>query len=58
MMETKKEKAKTVSQIIEEVKNEICDKYCRYPTIYNVDDEDELKDMMNKVCDGCPLDRL
>jgi hypothetical protein len=33
-----------VQEIIEEVKNEICDNYCRYPTIYNVDDEDELNE--------------
>ena len=57
MMETK-EKAKTVSQIIEEVEAEICDKYCRYPTIYNVDDEDEFNEMMDKICVNCPLDRL
>lgn len=58
MMETKEEKAKTVSQIIEEVKNEICDKYCRYQTIYDADDEDELTEMMEKICFNCPLDRL
>lgn len=57
-METKEEKAKTVSQIIEEVKNEICDKYCRYQTIYDADDEDELTEMMEKICVNCPLDRL
>lgn len=57
MMETK-EKTKTVSQIIEEVKNEICDKYCRYQTIYDADDEDELTEMMEKICVNCPLDRL
>lgn len=57
-METKEEKAKTVSQIIEEVKNEICDKYCRYQTIYDEDDEDELTEMMEKICFNCPLDRL
>lgn len=56
-METK-EKAKTVSQIIEEVKNEICDKYYRYQTIYDADDEDELTEMMEKICFNCPLDRL
>lgn len=35
---------KSVQEIIEEVKNEICDNYCRYPTIYNVDEEDELNE--------------
>ena len=52
------EQKKTVSEIIEEVKTEICDKYCRYPTIYNVDDEGEFNEMMDKICANCPLDRL
>lgn len=58
MMETKEEKAKTVSQIIEEVKMEICDNYCRYSTIYNTDNEDEYDEMIGKRCSNCPLDRL
>lgn len=58
MMETKEEKAKTVSQIIEEVKNEICDNYYRYSTIYNTDNEDWYDEMMEKICVNCPLDRL
>ena len=51
-------KEKTVSQIIEEVKTEICDKYCRYPTMYDMDDEDQYNEMIEKVCSNCPLDRL
>ena len=62
MMETKEEKAKavsqiTVSQIIEEVKIEICDNYCRYPKIYNIND-DEYDAKMEEICVNCPLSRL
>ena len=46
---------KTVSKIMEEVIEEICDKYCKFPTIYEGKDEDELYD---KHCDKCPLNRL
>lgn len=32
----------TVSDIIEEVKAEICDGYCKYPAIYKDMDKDEF----------------
>ncbi len=47
------EEQKTASDIIEEVKCEICDHYCRYP--YEIDDEDTL---YNEYCKNCPLGRL
>ncbi len=57
MMENKE---KTVSEIIEEVKTEICDKYCKYSDInYTREYSDEEYDkMMEKICANCPLDRL
>lgn len=45
----------TVSDIIEEVKAEICDEYCKYPVIYKDMDEDEF---IEKICGKCPLERL
>ena len=42
-------------QQIEEIKTEICDKYCRYPFEWSIDDEETLKD---KYCKDCPLTRL
>ena len=47
------EEKKTVSDIIDEVKYEICEHYCRYP--YEIDDEDTL---YNEYCNDCPLGRL
>lgn len=49
-----KEKAKTVYEIIEEVKASICDEYCRYPYQFGEDEEDDLY----AICETCPLERL
>lgn len=55
-----KDKEKTVSEIIEEVKTEICDNYCKYPAIYDTreDSSENYDEMMEKICANCPLDRL
>lgn len=34
------EKSKTVTDILEEIKQEMCDEYCKYPTL--VDDREDL----------------
>lgn len=47
-------KPKTIAQIVEEVSEEICDHYCKWPEQYG-DDESGL---LNEKCDGCPLNRL
>ena len=52
-----KDKGKTVSEIIEEVKTEICDNYCRYTTIYNINDG-EYDATMEEIYVNCPLSRL
>ena len=49
-----KEKAKTVSEILEEVKANICDEYCRYPYQFGEDEQDDL----DAICETCPLERL
>ena len=46
------ERKQTISEIIEEVKTDICDNYCKYPN--EIRDEDELYD----ICKKCPLVRL
>ena len=45
-------KIQTIPQIIEEVKIEICDNYCKYPN--EIKDDEELYD----ICGECPLGRL
>ena len=44
----------TVYNIINSVVEEMCDKYCKYPDIYDEDD-DKLYD---EQCNNCPLNRL
>ena len=39
-------------EIIEEVKNDICDNYCKWP--FNTETQADL----NEICEKCPLKRL
>lgn len=48
--EEEKMEGKTIPQIIEEVKEAICDEYCKYVEQY--DDQDNL---MNEKCQKCHL---
>lgn len=45
---------KTVTGILEKVKQEICDSYCKYPTL--AEREELFED--NSPCMECPLTRL
>ena len=45
-------KEKSITQILDDVKSEICDKYCKYP--YEIEDEADL----DEICKNCPLERL
>lgn len=47
------EEIKTIADILEEVRQEMCDNYCKYPAR-----EDLLADNGLCPCIGCPLDRL
>ena len=47
----------TVSLILEEIKTEMCEKYCKYP--YNWDEEVMGYELCeSEVCANCPLSRL
>ena len=50
-----KKETKTVTDILEEVKQEMCDGYCKYPTI--VSDREELF-AKDGPCMECPLNKL
>lgn len=58
--ESEKVPEKTVSEIIDGVKTEICDNYCKYSDIsYTREYSDEEYDkIIEEVCDSCPLKRL
>lgn len=46
---------KSIARILEEVCNQMCDKYCKYPGMYS---NEEWEDVFEDICDKCPLMRL
>lgn len=50
-MSKKEDKKQTISEIVEEVKTEICDNYCKYPDVLP-------EDVLWSNCEKCPLGRL
>lgn len=57
----KEEKKVTVMNLLIEVADEICDKYCKYPEIAKAetDDPDLAEDLLyEKYCGSCPLSKL
>ena len=61
----------TISQMLEEISNEMCDKRCKFPAIYKVvnDEPDSFEGQMygdligielceSDYCRNCPLNRL
>lgn len=56
--EGEKMKKKTISQILEEVKEEMCNKYCKYPNEYKPEEHDGIELWDSDICANCPLTRL
>ena len=57
------EPTKTITQILIEVQDEICEKYCKYPDMYigksQGDEVDMLEDTMyTEICATCPFRKL
>lgn len=50
--QVKQEKKQTIPEIIEEVKCEICDNYCKYPLEY------QDNEILEVICNRCPLNKL
>lgn len=50
----------SITEILEQVKYQMCDKYCRWSTgpIPDGKDEDWLLEDPDSPCNGCPLNRL
>lgn len=46
---------KTVTEIIQEVREEVCTRLCKYPERYT---PEEWENGAEKICKECPLDRL
>lgn len=47
---------KTIIEQIEEIKEEMCSKYCHYPYIWDEETDGELSE--SEHCANCPLNRL
>ena len=45
------EKQKTIHELLDEVAETMCDKYCKYPESY----EGTYDEMLEKVCANCPM---
>lgn len=56
----KEKRQKTVSDLIQEVADEMCFNYCKWPDIVESEnaDPDEAQIMLDMHCDKCPLGRL
>jgi heterodisulfide reductase subunit A-like polyferredoxin len=50
------EHIKTITQQIESICEEMCNNYCKYPTIWDEEKDGELAD--SEICSNCPLSRL
>lgn len=54
------------SKNVEEIKSEMCDRYCKYPNYYHElvlrdmirDDAEANEKMLQDICSECPLTRL
>ena len=47
--------------MIEQIKEEMCDRFCKWPTEYLslIKDPDKANErMINEICIDCPLDKL
>lgn len=51
------EKEKTVAEIIEDVKTEICMNYCKYPVTWD-EEKEGCQLFESDICKNCPLNRL
>lgn len=53
--------SKTVTEILDEIENEICRNYCKYPDICmaEVKDPDMADDLLyDRYCENCPFNRI
>lgn len=58
MAKTGKTEKITVTTILREVVEEICDKYCKYPGEWDPEEHDGQELFESDICENCPLMRL
>lgn len=48
----------SITEIIEDVKADMCDNYCKIPYKYSANEWEEICFSKDSPCNNCPLDRL
>lgn len=49
---------KKISEILEELADDICNNYCKYPFEYDPEDHDGVELCDSEICQNCPLVKL
>ena len=47
----------SITEILEEVKNDICNKYCKWPEEWD-EEKEGIELCESDICANCPLNRL
>lgn len=49
----------TIAQRLEDIQDRMCDEYCKWPSQYPLDTDDDAYDRIGaEHCDNCPIQRL
>lgn len=51
----------SVQNILVEVVEEVCDKYCKFPELYEKkygDSDEDMDKLIEECCEKCPLNKL
>ena len=51
------ENYKTVTDIIDDVKNAMCNDYCRYPKEWD-EEKEGIELYLSDICENCPINKL
>lgn len=49
---------KSIREILEDIVDDICNNYCKYPGEYNPEEHDGIDLCDSEICNNCPLLRL
>lgn len=59
MSRRKIDETSTIAQRLEDIHDRMCDEYCKWPSQYPLDTDDDAYNMMGaEHCDNCPIQRL
>ena len=56
--ERMEKKVKTISEQIQEIAEDFCNNYCKWPHDYNEDEHDGVELSDSEICTNCPIGRL